>query len=268
MSRFSVVFSLFLLWIIIGCTVGTEQVTQEETVAPAPTIHNVFSTADVESSSSNVHSTAEFLSATPESQIAEPTLTPLPTLTPIPTLEMKIVKIYGDGLHENWSLENSRAVDYGLGQSTFVYDGTNSISYKPNVEYADLAFTVNEDANDVYLRDEVLAVRFWLYSGDDYVNTDALLVSVVGSNDFPYWVEGDDSVTVQDSGPVFPATRLYFLNVQEDIPPNTWFQVEVWLNDLIYDPQYEYVTGVYIKNDEYFFRTIYIDEVELLVQVN
>ncbi|MBE2221673.1 MAG: hypothetical protein IAF02_09045 [Anaerolineae bacterium] len=268
MNRYSVGFLLFLLWITVGCTTVPQQEAAQDNVEPAPTINTVFSTAVDKNLLSDDRSTAEGLSATPEQQEVAPTLTPLPTLTPKPTVEMKIVKIFGDTLHEDWSLQNSRAVDYDLNESAFVYEGSTAISYKPNLEYADLAFTVNEDANDVYLRDKVLAVRFWLYSVGEYVNTDALLVSVVGSNDFPYWVADDNSVVTQDSRPVFPATRLYYLNVEEDIPPDTWFQVELWLNDLIYDPQYEYVTGIYIKNDENFFRTIYIDDVELLVQQN
>jgi hypothetical protein len=268
MSRFSVVFLLCLLWAIIGCTAVSELDSEQDSLVPTPTINTVFSTVVDAISTPDSQVTRGSGSGTFEPEIVEPSVTPLPTLTPVPTLETRIVTIYGDALHENWSLENSREVEYSLDETVFVHDGVYSMSYKPEVEYADLTFTVNEDTNDVYLRDDVLAVRFWLYTGDEYVNTDALLVSVVGSNDFPYWVQGDDSVTVQDSRPVFPATRLYYLNVEEDIPPNTWFQVELWLNDLIYDPEYQYVTGVYIKNDEDFFRTIYLDEVELLMQVN
>lgn len=268
MSRYAVVILGCLLLINVGCASGSEQEEELKTVMPTPTVHSVFGTANGENQISNDQIASDTLSGTPESQVVEPTLTPLPTLTPVPTIERKIVTIYGDDLNVNWTLENSREVEYSLNDDFFVYDGVSSLAYKPKVEYADLAFTVKEDANEFYLRDDVLAIRFWLYSNDDYVDTDDLLVSVVGSNDFRYWVDGDDSVKVQDSRPLFPATRLYYLNVEEDIPPNTWFQIEVWLNDLLFEPEYEYVTGVYIKNDEDFFQRIYIDEMELVLRVN
>lgn len=259
MNRLLVV---FLGWMIVGCVGAAEQGFDSETVEPAPTIHLVFGTAKPSSAEDSI-SLENFVTNTPR-----PTLVPLPTLTPVPTIETKIVTIYGDDLNDNWSVENSDEVDYELGDLSFAYDGVNSLSYKPRAEYADLAFTLNEDSNEFYLRDDVLAVRFWVYGDGEYIETDDLLVTVVGSNAYPYWVEGDDSVVVQDSGPVFPETRLYFINVEEDIPPDTWYQVELWLNDLIYDPEYEYVTGVYLKNDIDVSRTLYLDEVELLVREN
>lgn len=256
MSRLATIILGCLLGLVVGCNASPEQDLITDTVEPAPTINLVFST--------------------PKSLLAEdslpntprPTLVPLPTLTPVPTIQTRIVTIYGDGLNDNWSVENSKEVVYELEDTSFAFDGANSLSYKPKAEYADLAFTLNKDADEFYLRDEVLAVRFWVYGDGDYIETDDLLVTVVGSNDYPYWVAGDDSVVVQDSGPIFPETRLYFINVEEDIPPDTWFQVELWLNDLIYDPEYEYVTGVYLKSDADVARTLYLDEVELLIREN
>jgi hypothetical protein len=246
-----------VLWLVSGCTSKTDQDVVD--LVPTPTVHSVFSTLDtLDQSESDSYPTLE-----------RPTLTPLPTLTPRPPLETRIVTIYDDALHSDWSVNNSREVDYLLQDTTFSYNGENSLSYAPKVEYADLAFTVNEDSDAVYLRDDVLAVRFWLYSGDDYLENDDLAVSVVGSNAFPYWVADDDSVTVQDDLDVFPVTRLYYLDVDRDIPPDTWIQIELWLNEHeIYEPEYKYVTGIYIKNDEDFFRTIYLDDVELVIREN
>lgn len=256
MRCFPVIFLGCLLWLCIGCVPSLEQDSALKTVEPAPTIHLAFTTPQ-----SSL--TEESLPSTPR-----PTLVPLPTLTPVPTMETRIVTIYGDGLNDNWSLENSEDVDYKLVDTSFAYNGANSLSFKPGAEYADLAFTLNEESDEFYLRDEVLAVRFWVYGDGEYIETDDLAVVVVGSNAYPYWVEGDDSVVVQDSGPIFPETRLYFIDVEEDIPPDTWFQVELWLNDLIYDPEYEYITGVYLKNDMDVFRMLYLDEVELLIREN
>lgn len=245
-----------VLWLVSGCTSKTNQ--DPVDLAPTPTVHSVFSTIDqLDRSQSDSYPTLE-----------RPTPTPLPTLTPRPQLDTRIVTIYDDALHSDWSVDNSREVDYLLQDTAFSYSGENSLSYAPKIEYADLAFTVNENSDEVYLRDDVLAVRFWLYSGDDYLENDDLAVSVVGSNAFPYWVADDDSVTVQDSLDLFPVTRLYYLDVDRDIPPETWIQIEVWLDELVFEPEYKYVTGIYLKNDEDFFRTVYLDDVELVIREN
>ena len=39
----------------------------------------------------------------------------------------------------------------------------------------------------------------------------------------------------------------------------------LWLDELEFEPDYEYVTGFYIKNNEGFLGTFYIDQVSLLV---
>src|SRR5690606_31538237 len=102
---------------------------------------------------------------------------------------------------------------------------------------------------------------------NDYVATDDLVITMQGSNQFPYWAENDDSVAglSNDDADLFSETQLAFLNVSRDIPPNTWFNIEVWLDELVYDPDYEYVTGFYIKNDADFQRPYYIDDVEILL---
>jgi hypothetical protein len=162
-------------------------------------------------------------------------------------------------------LDNSDSFDSER-ESEVAYNGRHSLAVSPEAPGGRLIFAVVPDAEEAYLRDNVLAVRFWLYSGDDYVGTEDLSVTILGSNEFPYWVEGDDSVQVDDSLPTFSQTRLYFLNVEEDIPPETWIQIEVWLDDLIFDPDYHYVTGVVIENDEDFLRTFYIDDLELVIE--
>lgn len=266
---------------VVGCTVTFGKTKTQETLEPVPTVHNVFgvsddgntsensdSTAGSDSLASSTDSTEDSLPVISMTKTIRPTLPPLPTLTPRPTIQKRIITVYGDMLNENWSLENSRQVEYELENTSYSYSGTNSLAFKPKAEYGDLFFTLNESSNETYLRDDVLAVRFWLYGDEDIIETDDFAVSVVGSNDFPYWVEGDNSVMVQDSGPVFPETRLHFLNIENDIPSNTWVLVEVWLNDLIYEPQYEYVTGFLLKNDQDYFFSTYIDEVEILLREN
>ena len=83
-------------------------------------------------------------------------------------------------------------------------------------------------------------------------------------------MSGDRSVAAtpesSDADSSFSETRLYFLDIKHTIPPDTWVEVVVWLDQLIYDPPYKYVTGVYIKNDQGFFNTFYVDHVSLLVR--
>lgn len=258
------------LWMMIGCTARTNPGSVSENIDPSPTVNNMFSPSVAKSTPEKVDNidssmTGDTVSESPGSRA---TLIPLPTLTPVPTIQTRIETIYDEDLNANWTSDNSWNVEYELQDSTYPYQGDFSLSFTPQVEYAKLAFTVNEDSDEIYLRDDVLAVSFWLYTGDDYVDTDDLAVAVTGSNEFSYWRPDDNSVMVPDSGsePIFSETRLYFLNVEEDIPPDTWFQIELWLNDQIYDPEYKYVTGMYIKNDEDFFRTIYIDELEMLIR--
>jgi hypothetical protein len=109
------------------------------------------------------------------------------------------------------------------------------------------------------LREDVLGFSFWLYGNDDWIDREDLLVTVVGSNESPYWIPDDQSVE-NIYEPLFSETRLYYLGINDDIPPKTWVQVYIWLDDLLFDPDYEYVTGIYIKNDEQFFETALIDE--------
>ncbi len=258
------------LWMMIGCTVGTNQESGSENIDPLPTVNNMFSTSVEKSTPGEVDNidlsmTGDILSELPGSEVA---ITPLPTLTPVPTIKTRIETIYDEDLNANWTLDNTQDVEYDLQDSTYPYQGDYSLSFTPEVEYANLAFTVNEDSDEIYLRDDVLAVSFWLYTGDDYVATDDLAVAVTGSNEFSYWRPDDNSVMAPDSDsePIFPETRLYYLNVEEDIPPDTWFQIELWLDDLIYEPAYKYVTGIYIKNDKDFFRTVSIDELEMLIR--
>jgi hypothetical protein len=93
---------------------------------------------------------------------------------------------------------------------------------------------------------------------------------VLGSNSYTYWLANDTSVptdtTVTVEAPLFSETRLYDLHINRAIPPGTWVQVVVWLDDLIYDPEYTYVTGMYIKNNKGFLNTFYIDQVNLLMK--
>jgi hypothetical protein len=271
---------IVVLFITVGCSnqqgVGTQIANP---TVEAPTVHRIFASPIgatetereeiplEEGTPTIVPMFEQSLLPTPSNMIEQfDEITPMLTPTPRPTIVAEALSIFDDELNENWTVENSFFGEYDLEEDEVSYNGRYSATFLPATGFANFIFSVSPEADRVYLRQDVLAVRFWLYSGDDYIATDDLLVSIVGSNQYSYWVDGDNSVETSDERPTFPSTRLYFLNVDEDIPPDTWIQIEVWLNELIYDPVYEYVTGIIIKNDEDLLRTIYIDDLEMIVK--
>lgn len=209
-----------------------------------------------------------------------PTQEPLSTTTPRPTRDAPVtaqprleayenaqeLPVFSDELSPNWSLDISWDLDYEIVPEV-AHTGTSSIKITPRKEAAGLYFTVREDARRAYTRDEVLGISFWLYSGEDVIETDDIVVTVTGSNQYPYWASGDDSIPTPDDGlPPFSETRLYYLNINRDIPAQTWVLVELWLDDREFDPVYEYVTGIYIKNDvDLAQRPFYVDDVNIIL---
>ncbi len=203
--------------------------------------------------------------------------------------------IYDDGLDDNWTLDNSFLIRFDplntahwfepLVETTVVGNpagsteeapadtprtvGAVAIEVRPEEDYGALFFTVQPDATERYPLDEVLGFSFWLNSGPQVLDTADLAVTVLGSNELPYWEAGDDSVFGELSNApdaeTFSETRLYFLDINRSIPPNTWTRVFLWLDELEFEPDYEYVTAFYIKNNEGFLGTFYIDQLSLLV---
>lgn len=183
------------------------------------------------------------------------------------------VLVFDDKLDSSWALSNSANVDYNAASTDRWYDeldantgltsGAMSISLKPNADFGQLFFTVRPDSTEVYHRDEILGVSFWMYSGADIIDTGDFAVTVVGSNEQRYWSPDDKSVFFQEDDS-FSETALYFLDINRAIPANSWIKIEVWLDELLFDPDYQYVTGVYIKNDAGFRNRIYVDRLTLL----
>ncbi len=203
--------------------------------------------------------------------------------------------IYDDVIDDNWTLDNSFLIRFDPLNTAHWFEpliettvsgnragsadeasagtpltvGAVAIEVRPEENYGALFFTVRPDATERYPLDEVLGFSFWLNSGPQVLDTADLAVTVLGSNELPYWEAGDDSVfgelsNVPDAE-TFSETRLYFLDINRSIPPDTWTRVFLWLDELEFEPNYEYVTGFYIKNNEGFLGTFYIDQLSLLV---
>jgi hypothetical protein len=217
--------------------------------------------------------------ATPGTSGRRPTPTPRPTSTPTAASAQRVdayveVAVYADKLDPHWSLEQSDKVEYDPFDTSHWYSpmdeqlgldsGAVSLAVTPLDDFGTLFFTVKPGSGTTYARARVLGVSLWINSGAAILDTDDLSITVVGSNKTEYWSADDYSVLPESDG-VFSETRLYYLGLNRAIPPDTWVRVNVWLDDLQFDPIYENVTGFYIKNDADLRTTFYVDNVALLM---
>jgi len=239
------------------------------TVASPTTLTNIPTSANLEESTS--------ITTTTNNQVFLPVILhsflELDTLAQ-PTQDERIAEIiiYDDQLAANWTAEQRYWVDYDLAATDYVYTGSTAIAITPSQRASKFFLAVESPPEAAYSRNEIIGVSFWLSGGANLVENDDLVVTVVGSNDYTYWVPDDTSVSEllendpRDDLPLFSETRLYFLDINRPIPPDTWVEVIVWLDELIFDPPYNYVTGISLKNDEDFLQTYYIDRISFLLE--
>lgn len=285
-----------LLWWIIclllaGCATSRSQEPVNKPVLPTSTRSDLIPTAPTASPLSRTEGTPEPKPATTTPspttdlsvQDAYQVFLPL-ALEPTDSLDQPVTSsqdariaemvIYDDTLDPNWMLEQSWGMNYDLSATAHMHSGTTAAAVTPTESHGTFFLTVREDAQAAYPRDRILGVSFWLSGGTNYIETDDLAVTIVGSNRYPYWVAGDTSVQqaegISDEDmvhmPLFSETRLYYLGINRAIRPGEWAEVIVWLDERLYDPNYAYVTGMYIKNDADFLDAFYVDRVSLLVE--
>ena len=202
----------------------------------------------------------------------QPSVVPQPTntaTTPTP-VAIEVVSLYDEKLNPNWSLAKSSNVRYDPASKVTTQQGQVALMARPTKGFGKLFLTVRQGSRETYLSDRVLGVRFWISGGDHMIAASDLAVAIVGSNTYPYWVAADTSVqinaTITPDAPLFSETRLYDLGINRSIPPNTWVEVVVWLDSLQFEPTYQYITGIYVKNDDLFVEPFYLDNVDLLLQ--
>ncbi len=265
--------SLFLA--LTSCTVGT--VSSEVTSVPqsTPTTHSYFISENSDQTQEPANEdqitavpTIASLFSIRSTSTPRPPSTPRATL-PSPTRDLTSVDtesfvIYDDELDANWEILDNPDADIDLASTNQANSGQNAIAFTPKKDFTTLFFAVTPDADKTFTYEETLGFSFWLNSGDDYIEPDELAVTVIGSNDFTYWNPDDTSADLP-SGGSFSETRLYHLGLNGSIPPNTWVQIYVWIDNLVYDPISNYITAFYIKNDEGFYNTIYVDDVEVIL---
>lgn len=183
-----------------------------------------------------------------------------------PSDSLSEIVVYDDILSPSWSLAQSEDVEYDTRSREFVDQGRYALSATTRNGLGTLYFSVERDSEDVFRRDKVLGLRFRLSGGRDPIANDQILVTVVGSNGQPYWIPNDTSVRLEgrvtDGSPLFSQTRLYYLDIHHVIPSGEWTDVYVWLDDLIYDPEYRYITGIVIKTDN--LDRFYLDDIALI----
>jgi hypothetical protein len=194
------------------------------------------------------------------------------TVTALGEDNLVTVPVYDDALSNGWSIANSFQTAIDLKNQEYIDQGRFSIKAQPQFATSVVYFTLDKTVTRYFLRNKVQALRFYISGGGEPLDKNALTVAIIGSNAHPYWVENDTSVKIDgrvtDNQPLFSETRLFFLGVNKAIPPKTYVKVTVWLNDLIYDPLYTYVTGFYFKTDKASAPTFYIDDISFLVQPN
>ncbi|MCX6054726.1 MAG: hypothetical protein NTZ74_07420 [Chloroflexi bacterium] len=171
--------------------------------------------------------------------------------------------IFSDSLDPNWSMDQSWGIKRSLDNSAFTYLGNNSIRVQATEDFGSLFFTIQKNTSRSYLRAKLAGISLWVNPGDNTIRPDQLAVSVIGSNDNNYWVQGDTSVIFIGKNQFFSETKLYYLNVNRSLPANSWTQIIVWLDKLVYDPEYKYLSGFYIKTDKGFQSPFYVADVAL-----
>lgn len=260
---------------LAGCVSAPTQVDGEEVRRPTPTVFSFFTNASSDQGGSVEQPEAKQLPTVSDFFNKQPTSTAFPTVLPYPTATRNVVAtpvhqfitvdIYDDELNPDWTLRKSDGMDYDQTVSTNAYQGQRVIMSTPRKDFGKLFFAVSPQTTTKFPRASVIGVSFWLNGGSEEINLDDLAVSVVGSNAQHFWSANDQSVRGNNVGFTFSETRLYFLDFNKVIPAQTWVNVLLWLNEREFDPQYEYVTGFYIKNNAGYYNTFSVDEVQLLM---
>ncbi len=179
------------------------------------------------------------------------------------------VVFFDEGLDPSWTAEHSFDQRINLRSAAFASSGFTSLEAVPEVPFGGLMLTLTSRSRNLFPRADVLGVRFAVTGGSRALTPNNLIVKVLGSNRYPYFVENDSSVPrPPDLGPdrlLFPEVALDALGLRRDLEPGEWAEVELWLDG--YDQvDYNYVTGLVIFNDELFLDPFYIDNVRLLVR--
>lgn len=195
------------------------------------------------------------------------TVSPTPPATATteakPTGDTVEIVIYDDQVVGDWTLANSWGVFYDPANTDRVHGGRRAIAVTPKEDFGGLFFSVTPRAKAGYPRSRYLGLRFWLNSGDEPLDPSRLAVALTGHNTYPYWSR-EASSAPQDKTPFTSEVRLHSLGVTQKIAPGTWAKVELWFQQLTSQPAYRYITGFYVKSDQGYRSTFYVDDASLI----
>lgn len=258
--------------------VSAEQASATSTVTPSPSVEATGGSTQVTIS----RYARVTLTPAPGSTGVAPAQETAPEVTPTPnaqsgseelqasedllegTSQYRLEYIYEDGLSPGWTTFDSWDVKYSLSDTDFVYRGNEAIAVSPLQDFAGFFIHLERRSDREILREDVAGFSFWINSGESEPAPYQLAATIVGSNEYPYWVEDDQSVDIDYEDSFFSETRLSLLDFNRQLQPGTWYQVIIWLENLPFDPDYQYITGFYIKNDTGFKETFYLDDISLI----
>ena len=206
-----------------------------------------------------------------------PTNTPMPT--PVPTLGLETLEnLYDDELHPNWEIVTN--AEYEISHDRNPYSGNASIIFTPTLGARTFMFTVKESADRAYRHDEIFGITFQVSSINNHIDLNEMAMTVVGSNEVPYWkmvdfsvenvgIPNENWVGKEDRisnwyATIYPETLIAFLEVDRAIAPKIWTPVNNWLPARLLAPEYEYVTGFYLKTGTFFQGTVQIDDIRII----
>jgi hypothetical protein len=196
------------------------------------------------------------------------TLIPGSTSVPSSTIasgrKLVDVFLYDDALADEWLLDAPSDAVVDLGHTSRAYSGERCIAITPQGDYRRILLGLRPESEVSYPAERVAGVRLAIGSGENGLDPTDMAITVLGSNAYSHWVDDDDSVTI-DQERFFSESRLYYFGVSQRIPPDSWFEVEIDLGDLPYQPEFEYLTALYVKNDAGFYDTFYLDDIRLLI---
>lgn len=271
-TRHPFLLGALFLFLFLGCNLVAPST---GTPFPTPTTNPIFAGGNDDVTRDSAESSNGTQTPIP-TQRPSATPSPIPTQAPTPT-ELPPIILFDDTLHPDWELVNSN-MPHDTRHNGEAFTGTYSLQLSPSRGRQVMLLTVRQDAGTVYRRDDFLGITFRLYSGDNFVGIDDLAVAVIGSNEVPYWVPNDPTATNLDpdfepDDPsivsvydyAFSPTRLQFLGITNDVPPETWVWATNWLDDRVFDIEYEFITGFYIKNDDGFTQDVLIDDIRLVL---
>ena len=206
-----------------------------------------------------------------------PTGTPIPTLSPSPppnredfyTLPTDILTItlYSDSFNPNWMLYGAQDEEINPNANTQVHHGLFSIEVTPKKSTSDLYFLLREGTRDLFPRPQIYGFRFKLNPGETPLDLSQLVVGILGGSKESEILDPEE-LAITTELPIIPATNLSIPGSNPIIPPNTWSDVIVWFDDSIPDPVYDYILGLYIRKEQTFLQTFFLDDVQLVVYSN